>query len=93
MSNIRLTYINLIEDKLTKVEEYVEHFSKHKLQVLTGDKDLNKNTDIIADQSYSERQLYEAALERLTREVAAVDGVEEEKAQVKVGAVLDSKAA
>ena len=39
------------------------------------------------------RQLYEAALERLTREVAAVDGVEEEKAQVKVGAVLNGKAA
>ena len=28
MSNIRLTYINLIEDKLTEVEEYVEHISK-----------------------------------------------------------------
>ena len=55
-------------------------------------RDLHRN-DEQREQSYSERQLYEAALERLTREVAAVDGVEEEKAQVKVGAVLDSKAA
>lgn len=29
------------------------------------------------EQSYSERQLYEAALERLTREVAAVSGIDE----------------
>ena len=55
-------------------------------------RDLHRN-DEQREQSYSERQLYEAALERLTREVAAVDGVEEEKAQVKVVAVLDGKAA
>ena len=42
-------------------------------------RDLHRN-DEQREQSYSERQLYEAALERLTREVAAVDGVEEEKA-------------
>lgn len=43
MSNIRLTYIHIIEDKLTEVEEYVEHISKHKLQIPTGETDLNKN--------------------------------------------------
>ena len=43
MSNIRLTYINLIEDKLTEVEEYVEHISKHKLQKQGEETDLNKN--------------------------------------------------
>jgi len=36
-------------------------------------RDLHRNDDQ-REQSYSERQLYEAALERLTREVAAVDG-------------------
>jgi len=36
------------------------------------------------EQSYSERQLYEAALERLTREVAAVDGTEEGVASQKI---------
>jgi len=45
------------------------------------------------DQSYSERQLYEAALERLTREVAAVERLDEMNAAEKVGSVLESKAA
>ncbi len=55
-------------------------------------RDLHRNDDQ-REQSYSERQLYEAALERLTREVAAVDGIEELKAQEKVGEVLDKRAA
>ncbi|MEM7177354.1 MAG: CarD family transcriptional regulator [Pseudomonadota bacterium] len=45
------------------------------------------------EQSYSERQLYEAALERLTREVAAVERVDENSACAKVDAVLEAKAA
>ena len=55
-------------------------------------RDLHRNDDQ-REQSYSERQLYEAALERLTREVAAVDGVEEVKAQQRVDAVLEKRAA
>jgi CarD family transcriptional regulator len=50
-------------------------------------------TDDQREQSYSERQLYEAALERLTREVAAVSGVDEAGAQKKVDDVLVSRAA
>ncbi|MEO1492537.1 MAG: CarD family transcriptional regulator [Pseudomonadota bacterium] len=45
------------------------------------------------EQSYSERQLYEAALERLTREVAAVERLDESNAAKKVGSVLVAKAA
>jgi CarD family transcriptional regulator len=45
------------------------------------------------EQSYSERQLYEAALERLTREVAAVSGEDEGDAHRTVGDVLLSRAA
>ena len=45
------------------------------------------------EQSYSERQLYEAALERLTREVAAVAGGDEVAAARQVGEVLDLRAA
>jgi CarD family transcriptional regulator len=45
------------------------------------------------EQSYSERQLYEAALERLTREVAAVGGTAEDIAQRQVDEVLLSRAA
>ena len=45
------------------------------------------------EQSYSERQLYEAALERLTREFAAVSGSDEVAAQKEVDEVLMSRAA
>lgn len=55
-------------------------------------RDLHRNDDQ-REQSYSERQLYEAALERLTREVAAVSGADEVDAARKVDAVLVSRAA
>ncbi|KFI33936.1 CarD family transcriptional regulator [Haematobacter missouriensis] len=55
-------------------------------------RDLHRSDDQ-REQSYSERQLYEAALERLTREVAAVAGVDEANAQKKVDDVLLSRAA
>lgn len=45
------------------------------------------------EQSYSERQLYEAALDRLTREVAAVVGTDTAGAQKRVDDVLMSRAA
>ena len=55
-------------------------------------RDLHR-TDDQREQSYSERQLYEAALERLTREDAAVNGVEEGKAQASVDDVLGGRVA
>jgi len=55
-------------------------------------RDLHR-TDDQREQSYSERQLYEAALERLTREVAAVGGGDEDVAARQVGDVLMSRAA
>ncbi len=55
-------------------------------------RDLHRSDDQ-REQSYSERQLYEAALERLTREVAAVDGGQEDAAQKKIDEVLESRAA
>jgi CarD family transcriptional regulator len=42
------------------------------------------------DQSYSERQIYEAALERLASELAAVDGIERDKATQKLETLLDA---
>ena len=53
-------------------------------------RDLHR-TDDQREQSYSERQLYEAALERLTREVAAVNGEPEPDAQDKIHEVLMSR--
>ena len=50
-------------------------------------RDLHR-TDDQREQSYSERQLYEAALERLTREIAVVNGSEEVVAGQAITAVL-----
>ncbi len=55
-------------------------------------RDLHR-TDDQREQSYSERQLYEAALERLTREVAAVADGDEVSAAKQVDEVLTSRAA
>lgn len=55
-------------------------------------RDLHRNDDQ-REQSYSERQLYEAALERLTREVAAASDWDEADAAKKVDDVLVSRAA
>ncbi|VAW00540.1 CarD-like transcriptional regulator [hydrothermal vent metagenome] len=54
-------------------------------------RDLHR-TDDQREQSYSERQLYEAALERLTREVAAVAGGDEVLAAGQIDEVLMSRA-
>lgn len=53
-------------------------------------RDLHR-TDDQREQSYSERQLYEAALERMTREVAAVADGDEIVAAKQVGDVLMSR--
>ena len=54
-------------------------------------RDLHR-TDDQREQSYSERQLYEAALERLSREIAAVSGLGEGEAQTQIDDVLMSRA-
>jgi len=55
-------------------------------------RDLHR-TDDQREQSYSERQLYESALERLTREFAAVSGSDEKSTQAEVHEVLMARAA
>ncbi len=50
-------------------------------------RDLYRN-ETQQEQSYSERQLYEAAIERLAREVAAVEKTTEEEAKDKLEAIL-----
>ena len=55
-------------------------------------RDLHRN-DEQREQSYSERQLYEAALDRLTRELAAVNDMDEDGALKSVDDILMSRAA
>lgn len=52
-------------------------------------RDLHRNSDQ-RDQSYSERQIYQAALDRLAREFAAVENLDEEIAAEKLEAVLQA---
>ena len=51
-----------------------------------------KRADDQSEQSYSERQIYQAALERLAREVAAIEKIDEKKAAEKLEAVLSNVA-
>ncbi len=54
-------------------------------------RDLHRNAGQ-PDQSYSERQIYEAALERLAREVAAVDKIDWDAATMKLEGILEAAA-
>jgi CarD family transcriptional regulator len=55
-------------------------------------RDLHRASDQ-PEQSYSERQLYEAAFERLTRELAAVEEIDETRAAERVETALVRRAA
>ncbi len=55
-------------------------------------RDLHRGEDQ-PDQSYSERQLYESALDRMARELAAVENIERDKAMEKLAKSLAKKKA
>ncbi len=55
-------------------------------------RDLYRNANQ-PDQSYSERQIYQAALDRLARELAAVEDTDEEQAATKLEQMLQKAAA
>ncbi len=72
-----------------RAQEYDQKINSGKIYELAEVvKDLNKNTDIIADQSYSERQLFEKAYERLKSEFEAVLKVKPEDVQKKMDKAL-----
>ena len=72
-----------------RAQEYDQKINSGKIYDLAEVvKDLNKNTDIIADQSYSERQLFEKAYERLKSEFEAVLKISPEDVQKKMDKAL-----
>ena len=72
-----------------RAQEYEQKINSGKIYELAEVvKDLNKNTDIIADQSYSERQLFEKAYERLRSEFEAVLKINPEDVQKKMDKAL-----
>jgi len=69
-----------------RAQEYEQKINSGKLyQLAEVVKDLNKKTDVIAEQSYSERQLFEKAYERLKSEFEIILG---EKAKIKMDKAL-----
>ena len=72
-----------------RAQEYDQKINSGKIYELTEVvRDLNKNSDIIADQSYSERQLFEKAYERLKSEFEAVLQISYEDVQKKMDKAL-----
>ena len=72
-----------------RAQEYDQKINSGKIYELAEVvKDLNKNSDIIADQSYSERQLFEKAYERLKSEFEAVLKTSPEEVQKKMDKAL-----
>jgi len=69
-----------------RAQEYEQKINSGKIYELAEVvKDLNKKGDIIAEQSYSERQLFEKAYERLKTELEVILG---EKAKIKMDKAL-----
>jgi len=69
-----------------RAQEYEQKINSGKIYELAEVvRDLNKKTDVIAEQSYSERQLFEKAYDRLKSEIEVVVG---EKAQQKMDKAL-----
>ena len=69
-----------------RAQEYDQKINSGKLYELAEVvRDLNKKTDIIAEQSYSERQLFEKAYDRLKSEFEVVLG---DKVQLKIDKAL-----
>ena len=72
-----------------RAQEYDQKINSGKIYELAEVvKDLNKNSDIIADQSYSERQLFEKAYERLKSEFEAVLKINPDDVQKKMDKAL-----
>ncbi len=71
---------------------------EYELKINSGDpvmiaevlRDLKRSNDD-TEQSYSERQIYQSALERLAREVAAVEKTSEEQATVRLEKIMGTE--
>ncbi len=72
-----------------RAQEYEQKINSGEIyQIAEVVRDLNKNTDMPVDQSYSERQLFEKAYERILSEFQIVIGVSLEDTQKKLDKAL-----
>lgn len=76
-----------------RAQEYEQKIhSGDMLSIAEVVRDLHRASDQ-PEQSYSERQLYDAALDRLTRELAVIQRVDQKQAVERVEIVLEKRAA
>lgn len=93
-------YTTLKGKSKTKKAMWSRRAQEYETKINSGDpvsiaevvRDLHRNGDAQQDQSYSERQIYQAALGRLAREVAAVEKLDETSATEKLETVLQEAA-
>ena len=72
-----------------RAQEYEQKINSGKIYELAEVvRDLNKNTNTIADQSYSERQLFEKAYDRLGNEFKVVLKISDEDVKKKMNKAL-----
>ena len=72
-----------------RAQEYEQKITSGKIYDLAEVvRDLNKGDDIMVDQSYSERQLFEKAYERIVSEFQIVLGITLEETQKKLNKAL-----
>ena len=77
-----------------RAQEYDQKINSGEIyQIAEVVRDLNKNTEIPVDQSYSERQLFEKAYDRLLGEVAIGMNISNEDAKKKLDKTLGKKEA
>jgi len=77
-----------------RAQEYDQKINSGEIyQIAEVVRDLNKNTEIPVDQSYSERQLFEKAYDRLLGEVAIGMNISNEDAKKKLDKALGKKEA
>ena len=75
-----------------RAQEYEQKINSGEIyQIAEVVRDLNKNTDMPVDQSYSERQLFEKAYDRQLGEVIAVLNINEDVGKVKLNKALGKK--
>ena len=72
-----------------RAQEYESKISSGKIYDLAEDvRDLNKGDDLMIDQSYSERQLFEKAYDRLESEFKVVLKINDEDVKKKMNKAL-----
>ncbi|MAI83415.1 MAG: CarD family transcriptional regulator [Rickettsiales bacterium] len=88
----------LKEDPNLKKDMWIKRAKEYEKSINSGDpvliaevvRDLHKKDELLEQQSYSERQIYLTALNRLSNEYAAVENIDKKVAKKKLEELLNS---